>query len=53
MEQSPSYEANMFPACLIIPCILWNLDLQQPTTCFILRQTNPIHAPIPRLEDKF
>ena len=49
MEQSPSWEANLFSASQEIPCILWNskahyLIYKFPQPVLILSQINPVHA---------
>jgi len=53
MEQSPS-EANLFSARQEIPLILWNLNVHYrihkcPPPVLILKQIDPIHAPISHL----
>ena len=57
MEHSLFWEANRFSATQEIPHILWkrkvyhrirNISPQDPTLC----QINPIHAPIPLLEEQ-
>jgi hypothetical protein len=58
MEQRPSWETNSFSASRKIPHILRNREVyyrihKGPPPVPILGQLNPVHAPIPLLEDPF
>jgi hypothetical protein len=58
MEQRPSWEAKSFSASQEIPHILWKLEFhyrihKSPPPVPTLSQLNPVHTPIPLLEDPF
>jgi hypothetical protein len=58
MELSPSWEANSFSATQEIPRILLNMKVyyrvqKSPSPLPILSQTDPVYAPIPRVENPF
>jgi hypothetical protein len=52
IQHSPSWKANWFSASQEIPCILWKLEVhcrnhKCPPHVPVLRQINPVHAPLP------
>jgi hypothetical protein len=47
MEQSPSWKANESSTIQATSRILWNPGVT------LLSQINPVHAPIPLIEDQF
>ena len=58
MQQSPSWEANCFPASQEIPRILWVAEVhylirKNPPPVSVPSEINPVHAPFPLPEDPF
>ena len=58
MEQRPSWEANWLSASQEIPRVLWKPKVhyrihKSLSPAPVLRQINPVHAPIPLPEDPY